>query len=59
MSIAAAEAGASCYRNLSPPAALALNELVDFAFTNRVIFFNEEDKKSVADLAGGIKRRRV
>jgi len=31
--------------------ALALNELVDFAFTNRVIFFNEEDKKSVAELA--------
>ena len=30
---------------------LAVNELVDFAFTNRVIFFNEEDKKSVADLA--------
>lgn len=45
-----------CYI-ISPPAALALNELVDFAFTNRVIFFNEEDKKSVADLAGGRRRR--
>ena len=30
---------------------LAVNELADFAFTNRVIFFNAEDKKSVSELA--------
>ena len=31
--------------------ALVVNELVDFAFTNRVIFFSDEDKKSVSELA--------
>jgi hypothetical protein len=33
----------------------SLQELSDFAYTNRVIFFNEEDKKSVSRLEGNLE----
>lgn len=35
--------------------AQSLQELSDFAYTNRVIFFNEEDKKSVSRLEGNLE----
>ena len=43
--------GAAGLERARKDVALALNELADFSFTNRVIFFSEEDKKSVSDLA--------
>uniref|UniRef100_A0A7S0E077 Uncharacterized protein n=1 Tax=Hanusia phi TaxID=3032 RepID=A0A7S0E077_9CRYP len=36
---------------LRKEASLTLMELAEFAFTNRVVFFNEEDKKTVAELS--------
>jgi hypothetical protein len=32
---------------------VALQQLVDYAFSNRVIFFNALDKQQVANLASG------
>ncbi|KAJ1469930.1 hypothetical protein T484DRAFT_1981249 [Baffinella frigidus] len=43
--------GAAGLERSRKDAALVLNELADFAFTNRVIFFSEEDRASVSDLA--------
>ncbi|EKX31527.1 hypothetical protein GUITHDRAFT_122286 [Guillardia theta CCMP2712] len=36
---------------LRKDASLTLMELAEFAFTNRVVFFNEEDKRTVAELS--------